>query len=105
MAMDFRVRRGKARSHRVNAALDRFKERQSGPNPPTTSLRIVVEMNLPRGQERPSRLEYQRITSWMIDCRTPEAAGFARRAFRDLIRKLDYDFIASDGVNTPGGLE
>jgi len=65
MAVDIRVRRGKARSHRVNAALDRQRERQL-----PTSLRVVIEANLPPGQDRPSRMEYQRIASWMIECRS-----------------------------------
>jgi len=96
MAVDIIVRRGKARTHRVNAALDRLRERQSGPNPPaSTRLRIVIEANLPRGQERPSRMEYQRIASWMIDCRTAEAVEHVRNSIRENLHQLRDSIVES----------
>ena len=82
---DIVVSPGKARSHRVNAALDRLREQ---PTPPPTRLRVLVEVNLPRGQRRPPRLEYQRVASTMIDCRTPEAARYVRRMLAHLMRRL-----------------
>ena len=66
---DILVRRGAARSHRVNALLDRLKESGAGP----VQLRVVIQALLPRGQVRPVQLEHQRIASMMVDCRTPEA--------------------------------
>jgi hypothetical protein len=80
------VRRGKALSHTVRAAWDRH----SGP----TSLRLVVEADLPRGQARPSRLQYQRLDSWIVDCRTTEAADYAPAAIRELMRQLDGKVVA-----------
>jgi hypothetical protein len=72
------------RPHRVNAALDRLRERQD----PTT-LRLVVQARLPRGQGRPARYEYQRVASWRIDCRTQVAVKHVRACLRDLIREID----------------
>jgi hypothetical protein len=82
--VDIRVRKGAGRPHRVNAALDRLRERQD----PTT-LRVVVQANLPRGQARPSRLEYQRVTSWLVDCRTPEAVQTVLGILDKLIASWD----------------
>jgi hypothetical protein len=48
--MDIRVRRGKDRPCRVDAALDCLPERLRAPTAPPTRLRVVVEANLPRGQ-------------------------------------------------------
>jgi hypothetical protein len=82
---DIRVRKGAGRPHRTSLSLDRLRERQ-GP----TTLRVVVQANLPRGQSRPSRLEYQRIGSYMIDCRTPEAVQHVRACLKSLMRDLDH---------------
>jgi len=60
---DILVRRGAARSHRVNALLDRPKESGRGP----VQLRVVIQARLPRGQTRPVHLEHQRIASMMVD--------------------------------------
>lgn len=82
---DILVRPGTARQHRVNALLDRLKESGAGP----VQLRVLIQARLPRGNARPVQLEYQRITSVMVDCRTPEAAQHARRAIRSAIQALN----------------
>ena len=81
---DILVRRGAARSHRVTALLDRLKESGSGP----VRLRVVIQARLPRCQARPVQLEHQRITSLMIDCRTPEAADHARKTVLRAVQSL-----------------
>jgi hypothetical protein len=81
---DIRVRKGAGRPHRTSLSLDRLHERQG-----STTLRVVVQANLPRGQSRPSRLEYQRIGSYLIDCRTPEAVQHVRACLKGLMRDLD----------------
>ena len=82
--LDIRVRKGAGRLHRINLALDRLRERQD----PTT-LRVVVQANLPRGQSRPSRLQYQRVGSYLIDCRTPEAVAHVRAELASLMHGMD----------------
>ena len=82
--LDIRVRKGTGRPHRVNLALDRLRERQD----PTT-LRLVVQARLPRGQTRPSRFEYQRVGSWLIDSRTPQAVARVRAELANLMHTLD----------------
>jgi hypothetical protein len=83
------VRRGAGRPHRVNAALDRLRERLKEPNAGPVQLRVVVQARLPRGQARPVQLEYQRIASWLIDCRTSEAVTHSRQQLRALMQSLD----------------
>ena len=89
--LDFIVSPGKARPHRVNAALDRQRERQL-----PTRLRIVIEANLPRGQDRPPRMEYQRLASWMIDCRSSDVAVNVRHVLRDFLRRLKRTGVVAD---------
>jgi hypothetical protein len=86
---DIRVRRGTGRPHRVNVALDRLRERLQEPGAAPTQLRLVLEARLPRGQARPVLLEYQRIATWMMDCRTSEAVTHARRELRALMNHWD----------------
>ena len=69
----------------MNALLNRLKETGVGP----VQLRVVIQARLPRGQARPVQLEYQRIASMMIDCRTPEAADHARRTVLRAVQSLD----------------
>src|SRR5215469_1141721 len=90
---DILVRRGAARSHRVNALLDRLKESGTGP----VQLRVVIQARLPRGQARPVQLEYQRVHSTMIDCRTPEAADHARRTVLRAEKSLHRTSISQVG--------
>ena len=93
---DIRVRKGAARQHRINLALDRLRA-TGGP----TTLRIVVQARLPRGQNRPVRYEYQRVGSWLVDCRTPRAAMGVRAWLGDEIRRLDRVRLATrDEQNT-----
>ena len=82
---DILVRRGAARSHRVDALLDRLKESGAGP----VQLRVLIQARLPRGQARPVRLEYQRLASTMIGCRIPEAADHARRTVLRALQSLN----------------
>ena len=82
---DIRVRKGAGRPHRVNLALDRLRERQ-GP----TTLRVLIQANLPRGQGRPSRLQYQRVGSWLIDCGNPEAVAHVRAELAGLMDALAH---------------
>jgi hypothetical protein len=90
---DIRVRKGRARIHRINLALDRLRA-TGGP----TTLRVVVQARLPRGQGRPVRYEYQRVASWLVDCRTPRAAMGVRAWLGDQVRRLDrVRLIPSDG--------
>lgn len=84
-----RVRKGTGRSHRINLALDRLHERQ-GP----TTLRLVLQAHLPRGQERPSRLEYQRVGSYLVDCGSPEALARVREALGSLMQTLTDQSVA-----------
>ena len=104
--LDIRVRKGAGRRHRINLALDRVRERHD----PTT-LRVVVQANLPRGQSRPSRLQYQRVGSWLIDCRTPEAVAHVRAELANLMHGMDRSLDRSperrEGCETvtTGGLE
>lgn len=80
---DIRVRKGAGRPHRINLALDRLRERQGA-----TTLRLVLQANLPRGQGRPSRLQYQRLTSYLVDCGSPAAVTRVREALANLMDKL-----------------
>src|SRR5579864_3691422 len=82
---DIRVRRGTGRPHRTSLALDRLREREGA-----TTLRVVVQANLPRGQGRPSRLEYQRVGSWLIDCRSPADVVHVRAGLANLMRTLSH---------------
>ena len=83
--IDIRVRKGKGRSHRMSIALDNLKA-AGGP----VSLRVVVEANLPRRSKgRRQAREYQRITSYMVDCRAQEAVRFTRNTIDELMRFLD----------------
>ncbi len=82
--LDIRVRKGAGRPHHVSLALDRLRERQD----PTT-LRLVVQARLPRGQSRPSRLQYQRVGSYLIDCRTPQAVAHVRAELANLLHTLN----------------
>lgn len=77
---NIRVRKGAGRPHRINLALDRLRER-AGP----TTLRVVVQANLPRGQGRPSRLQYQRVGSWLIDCQSPADVAHVRSELANLM--------------------
>jgi hypothetical protein len=88
--IDIVVRRGTGRPHRVNISLDRLRDSQ-GP----ATLRLVVQARLPRGQGRPSRHEYQRVASWLIDCRTPVAVTHVRASIRDLMREIDRTHLIS----------
>jgi hypothetical protein len=49
----------------------------------------VIQARLPRGQTRPVRYEYQRVASWLVDCRTARAALGATAWLGTGIRKLD----------------
>ncbi len=91
--LDIRVRKGKGRPHRVNLALDRLRERQD----PTT-LRLVVQANLPRGQSKPSRLQYQRLGSYLIDCRTPQAVAHVRAELANVMLSLSH--LPTQGADT-----
>jgi hypothetical protein len=71
----------------VSAALDRIREQGNASR--LTTLRVVVEANLPRGQNRPPRLEYQRLTSYRVDCHTPEAFQHARATVNKVMKSLD----------------
>jgi hypothetical protein len=82
--VDIRVRKGKGRIHRINLALDRLRA-TGGP----TTLRVVIQARLPRGQTRPVRYEYQRVGSWLLDCRSPTAAMVVRSWLGDQVRRLD----------------
>jgi hypothetical protein len=82
--VDIRVRKGAGRLHKINLALDRLKA-TGGP----TTLRVVIQARLPRGQTRPVRYEYQRVGSWLIDCRTARAAVGTTAWLGAAIRKLD----------------
>lgn len=82
---DIAVRKGAGRPHRISLALDRLRERQG-----RTTLRVVVQANLPRGQGRPSRLLYQRVGSYLIDCTNPEAVAHARAELEKLMHRLAH---------------
>jgi hypothetical protein len=94
--VDIRVRKGRGRIHRINLALDRLRA-TGGP----TTLRVVIQARLPRGQTRPVRYEYQRVGSWLVDCRSPTAAMVVRSWLGDQVRALDrVCLVAQDGQGT-----
>lgn len=83
--IDIRVRRGRARQHRISNALDALKA-AGGP----VTLRLTVEAYLPRrAAGRREAREYQRITSYLIDCRRPEAVRHVFLSLREIMRQLD----------------
>lgn len=83
--IDIRVRKGRGRSHRLSISLDNLKA-AGGP----VSLRVVVEANLPRRSKgRRQVREYQRMASYLVDCRTPEVINYVRRKLRDTLIELD----------------
>ena len=85
LPIDIRVRAGKSRDHRISNALDNL-QTAGGP----VTLRVVVEANLPRRSKgRKQAREYQRITSYLVDSRSPEALAHVRKQLRNLMRELN----------------